>query len=101
MGRTTRKSLKQRTMTYYNTTHEQTPQLDLFTRKAENQDDAVRMALQELGKASASEVLQWLEAKTRLTWVLTSIRRSLSTIAVKTDEKVMGIYGRKEYRYTL
>ena len=88
-------------MTHYNTTHEQGQLLIEFQRKAAKQDDAVRMALQELGKASASEVLQWLEAKTRLTWVLTSIRRSLSTIAVKTDEKVMGIYGRKEYRYTL
>lgn len=88
-------------MTHYNTTNEQGQLLMEFQRKAASQDDAVRECLQELGKASASEVMQWLEAKTRLTWVLTSIRRSLSTIAVKTDEKVMGMYGRPEYRYKL
>ena len=88
-------------MTYYNTTHAHGDQLSLFARKAEKQDDAVRMALQELGKASASEVMQWLESKARLSWVLTSVRRSLHTVAIKTDEQVMGMYGRKEYRYKL
>ena len=89
-------------MTYYNTAHEQGQLLMKFQRKAQTQDDAVRECLKELGKASASEVLQWLYATTRSHgWIITSIRRSLSNIAVKTDEQVMGMYGRKEYRYKL
>lgn len=88
-------------MTHYNTTDEQGQLLMEFQRKAAKQDDAVIECLQELGSASASEVLQWLEAKTRLTWIITSVRRSLHNVAIKTDDKVMGMYGRPEYRYRL
>lgn len=88
-------------MSHYNTTNEQGQLLMEFQRKAANQDAAVVECLKELGKASASEVLQWLQAKTRMTWIITSVRRSLHNVAVKTDEKVMGMYGRPEYRYKL
>ena len=91
---------------FHNTTNESGKQLELFTAKAHNQNQAVYEMFQRYNSLSASECFTRLQNHTRLTWILTSVRRSITTLTntgklIKTEKKVNGLYGRPEYVYTI
>lgn len=86
---------------YFNTTKESGNQLELFVKKAKSQDKEVMRLMQKYSKASASQLIKYFKNVP-----ITSIRRSLSTLSkkgklVKTDDKVVGNYGRNEYVYAI
>ena len=91
---------------FHNTTNESGAQLELFTAKAETQNEAVYEMFKRYYSLSASECFTKLQNQTRLTWILTSVRRSITNLTnagklIKTEKKVSGFYGRPEYVYTL
>ena len=86
---------------YFNTTKESGNQLELFVEKANSQDKEVMRLMQKYSKASASQLIKYFKNAP-----ITSIRRSLSTLSkkgklIKTDDKVIGNYGRNEYVYMI
>lgn len=90
-------------MKYYNTTHETGNDLKEFISKASTQDQRVLdIFKRHKEEYSASQLWHMLTRDCPLT----SIRRSLSNLKnkgaiVKTNNKIIGIYGRNEYKYKL
>lgn len=90
---------------FHNTTHE-TDRLQEFEAKAFNQNEAVLNIFKKHGSLSASQCYNELIKETRLNWILTSVRRSITNLynagkLDKTESKIEGIYGRPEYIYKL
>lgn len=96
-------------MSFFNTTNEVDPQLNVFCKKAESQDELVEELFNEnpLQTYTPSEVWQTLiERGLNEKTPLTSIRRSMNTLT-KDDVLVMlewktkkGYYGRPEHYWT-
>ena len=89
-------------VSYFNTCGAKGAELKEYRAKADRQDDKVQDVLRTLGKASPSQV--WIALGRA--YPITSIRRALTCltmddIAVKTDEKVIGEYGRPEHLWAL
>lgn len=95
---------------YFNTTNEVNPQLEVFHKKAESQDNVIETLFSEnpLKAYTPSEVWQLLIKRgiIGVNTPLTSIRRSMNTLTkkdllIKTDTKKTGIYNRKEHVWVL
>lgn len=99
---------------FFNTTHETGEELKECEEKASTQDDRVyfifiRMQQKGLPLLSASEVLKLYPSvalSKNDTPPLTSIRRAISNLSrlgklEKTDNKIMGPYGRYETQYRI
>lgn len=89
---------------FFNTTHEGGKELIERTATAINQEGAVMEMFQRYGKLSASQCWEHLNDTTRLTWVLTSVRRAITVLKnkgklAKTTKKVVGIHSKNEYIY--
>lgn len=85
--------------TYFNTTKESGNQLQIFTEQTESQNKTIMRLMEIYTKSSASQLVGHFRHTP-----ITSIRRALTTLAkegklIKTDEKVLGNYGRNEYIY--
>lgn len=90
-------------MSYYNTTNESGQTLISFESKASNQEKTVLEVFYTYCRP-----LCWSEVQRLLPINMNeiSIKRSLSTLKTKgvlgkTSEKVMGIYGKPNYKYQL
>ena len=90
---------------FYNTTNEENPQLDVFCKKADSQDNLITdlFLCDPPRKFTPSEVWQKLIRIGNIDkdTPLTSIRRSINTLTKegilrKLDEKRIGFYGRPE-----
>ena len=97
-------------MSFYNTTGEKNPQLDVFHKKATGQDNLISELFDEnpLQTYTPSEVWQLLieRGSIHANTPLTSIRRSMNTLT-KDDELVklewktkIGFYCRPEHYWT-
>lgn len=93
-----------RTEAYYNTTDEVGDQLKQHRRKAVEQDTAVLEFYSCLAAASPSQCHEMLIKAGVISGAtpLTSIRRSITSLTtrgllVKTDQRVIGAYGRPEF----
>jgi len=91
-------------MSYYNTTKEKNQDLSDLIQRAKNQDELILNIFIESNKTelSASDVFRLMQFK----YPLTSVRRSINTLMngghlQKTENKKIGIYGRKEYLFKL
>jgi len=90
------------TTLFYNTTNESGDVLLKSYEDAKNQDGIVLGLFKKYGKLSPSRAYKLLDEK----YPITSIRRSINTLCsnkliVKTDEKIMGMYGKKEHIWYL
>ena len=88
-------------MTYYNTTNESGPQLAAFKQEAQTQDQAIYEVFKSGAKLIPFEV-QTILSKKGIDWPVTSIRRSINTLAEEglienTGERRLGKYGRNNY----
>jgi predicted HTH transcriptional regulator len=82
---------------FHNTTNESGNQLQIFTQKAENQDQKILSLMMMYKELSPSDVWKYYN-----NMPITSVRRALSNLTKKgylekTDKKKIGIYGRDEY----
>lgn len=90
-------------MSYYNTTNEKGFDLEKSHEKARNQEEIIYSFFLTYGKPlSPSQVLK----KLNLECPITSIRRALTNLTnedkiIKTDVKVVGLYGKKEHLWRL
>lgn len=90
-------------MSYYNTTSEKGQELKESHRKARSQEELIYSYFLTCGKPlSPSMVLD----KLNLNCPITSVRRAMTNLTldekiVKTDEKVEGLYGKKEHLWKL
>jgi hypothetical protein len=88
---------------YYNTTNLKGDELKEAETKAFNQTSVVYNLFTRYGRLSPSQCLQKYIEVTRLTPPpITSIRRAITKLTdagklEKTDERVMGMFGKKEY----
>jgi len=88
---------------YFNTTNLTGPERVKSVEKAFTQNEAVFEVYRYVNMAiSPSHCLRLLESRTRLTWLLTSVRRAITTLEKqgrlqKLDTKVMGMYGKPEH----
>ena len=88
---------------FFNTTRESNPKLAEYRAKARTQDDEVMAIVVRLGgTASPSEVWNSIDPKGRCP--ITSVRRAMTNLTnagrlVKTETKVMGLFGRNEYQW--
>lgn len=87
-------------MTFFNTTHEQGEQLDMFVQHANSQDEKILRYFQTNKKMfSPSQV--WKHVFDR-SIPITSVRRAMTSLAndgklIKTNHKIAGPFGRPEY----
>ena len=90
-------------MSYYNTTNEKGFDLQKSHEKARNQEEIIYSFFLTYGKPlSPSQVLK----KLNLECPITSVRRALTNLTnqdkiIKTDVKVVGLYGKKEHLWRL
>ena len=90
-------------MSYYNTTNEKGFDLQKSHEKARNQEEIIYSFILTYGKPlSPSQVLK----KLNLECPITSVRRALTNLTnedkiIKTDVKVVGLYGIKEHLWRL
>lgn len=90
-------------MSYYNTTNEKGFDLQKSHEKARNQEEIIYSFFLTHGKPlSPSQVLK----KLNLECPITSVRRALTNLTnedkiIKTDVKVVGLYGKKEHLWRL
>lgn len=91
-------------MSFYNTTNEKDSVLKEYTRKAETQEQIVlNLFRKSRNGLTASEVFRQFPNRNV---PLTSVRRAISNLCEerkleKTTHKREGIYGRKEFVYTI
>lgn len=83
---------------YYNTTCESGDQLNLFTKQAQTQESVVFNYYRRVKRSTA------LDAARALGLHESSVRRSVTNLfhrglLIKTDEKVIGIYGKNNHLY--
>ena len=94
-------------MTFFNTTSEKGQDLSNSNRKATKQNEVVLELFKQFGTASPSQIYQVWGTITGLTTPpITSIRRAITTLTgerklVKTDDMVIGLYGKPEYKWRL
>lgn len=96
-------------MSYYNTTHESNQLLLDYEAKTKNQDSLVLKAFRIIGRPlTPSEVWGFLTGSQEIPMEtpITSIRRSITDLTkedklVKTSEKGLGKYGKKEYKWNI
>ena len=90
-------------MSYYNTTNEKGFDLQKSHEKARNQEEIIYSFFLTYGKPlSPSQVLK----KLNLECPITSVRSALTNLTnedkiIKTDVKVVGLYGKKEHLWRL
>lgn len=90
-------------MSYYNTTNEKGDELKESHNKASTQEQVIYGYFQTFGQPlSPSMVL----TKLNLNCPITSVRRAMTNLTedkkiIKTDEKVEGLYGKKEHLWRL
>lgn len=94
-------------MTYFNTSNLHGQELHDAHEKAFCQKDAILRLFKDCQLAMPASQVHWrMQELTRLTWLLTSVRRSMSVLQnegllEKTDIKVKSPQGGKEYLYKL
>lgn len=89
---------------YYNTTNEKDTELRCSVLKAKTQNEKVLDFYKFHSEFSYSASI--VHRILKLQCPLTSIRRAVTTLykddlLSKTEDKVIGLYGRKEYKYKL
>lgn len=88
---------------FYNTTNQSGDQLEMFIKKAMNQEDKVMLIFKKHYQLTAHEC--WVKFS-GVNTPLTSIRRAMTNLTSKgklimTDKKKEGQYGRDNYIYKL
>tara|TARA_R110002020_G_scaffold267311_3_gene482436 strand:+ start:1700 stop:2044 length:345 start_codon:yes stop_codon:yes gene_type:complete len=89
---------------YYNTNTEQGSELTKSNEKAKSQEEKILKIFKIKNKLSASEA--WAIYDNKINTPITSIRRAITNLCsdgelFKTNEKIIGIYGKKEHIYML
>ena len=93
-------------MTFYNTSNETNPQLQEFSKVAENQNAKVLNVLQKHGELTAWQVANKIAAESKVYekgMLLTSVRRSLNTLykqgKIMKSKQVVNHFKRKEWTW--
>lgn len=92
---------------FFNTSRLQGEELKQATKKAYTQNEAVFEVFRYCNMAiSPSHCLMLLESRTRMTWLITSVRRAITTLEkqgrlVKTNVQVPSPYRGKEYLWKI
>lgn len=88
-------------MTYYNTTNEIGEELSTSIKKNEKQDEVILGLFRKVAEWQPSHIFELLKI-----YPITSIRRTLTNLTaqgflIKSDVKLMGMYGKKEHVWKL
>ena len=89
---------------YYNTNNEKGKTLNQSIAKTETQEEIIYKMFLKHKRLSASSVWRMFDEKTNTP--LTSVRRAITNLCydkklVKTEDKSIGVYGKKEHIYKL
>jgi hypothetical protein len=88
-------------MTYYNTTNEIGAELSTSIKKNEKQDEVILELFRKVAEWQPSHIFELLKI-----YPITSIRRTLTNLTaqgflIKSDVKLMGMYGKREHVWKL